>query len=428
MTAERTGNRTHEGTVRTGRVVVTGIGMVTPVGNDPATTWQALCAGTSGAVPISYFDAGDQEARIAAEVKGFDVTQYMDRKEARRNDQFVRFAVAASKQALADAGFAISEENADDVGVIIGSGIGGLHACQEQFKVLFDRGPDRVSPFFITQFISDMAAGVVSMQVNARGPNFATVSACATGANAIGEAAEMIRRGDADAMLAGGTESGITAIGIASFATMRALSRRNDDPTHASRPFDAERDGFVMGEGAGVLLLEEEGLARARGARIYAELVGYGCTADAYHVTEPAPQGEGLARAIRRALEKGGLHPEDVAYINAHGTATVYNDRNETAAIKTVFGDHAYKLAVSSTKSMIGHTLGAAGGIEAAIAALAITHGVLPPTINLTHPDPECDLDYVPNEAREAKVNVALSNSMGFGGHNVVLAFRRYTG
>jgi 3-oxoacyl-[acyl-carrier-protein] synthase II len=409
-------------------VVVTGIGMVTPVGNDTATTWQALCAGTSGVGPITYFDASDQEARIAAEVKGFDATQYMDRKEARRNDQFVRFALAASKQALADADFAITEENADDVGVIIGSGIGGLHACQEQFKVLFDRGPERVSPFFITQFISDMAAGVVSMALNARGPNFATVSACATGANAVGEAAEMIRRGDADAMLAGGSESGITAIGIASFATMRALSRRNDDPEHASRPFDAERDGFVMGEGAGVLLLEEESQARARGARIYAELVGYGCTADAYHVTEPAPQGEGLARAARRALEKGGLRPEDVAYINAHGTATVYNDRNETAAIKTVFGDHAYTLAVSSTKSMIGHTLGAAGGIEAAIAALAVTHGILPPTINLTHPDPECDLDYVPDEAREAKVNVALSNSMGFGGHNVVLAFRRYTG
>jgi 3-oxoacyl-[acyl-carrier-protein] synthase II len=312
--------------------------------------------------------------------------------------------------------------------VIIGSGIGGLRSCGEQFKVLFERGPDRVSPFFITQFISDMAAGVVSMAVKARGPNFATVSACATGANAIGEAAEMIRRGDAVAMLAGGSEAGVTPIGIAAFASMHALSRRNDDPEHASRPFDAERDGFVMGEGAGVLLLEDEESARARGARIYSELASYACTADAYHVTEPAPEGAGLARAMRRTLEKGGIRPEDVTYINAHGTATVYNDRNETAAIKTVFGPQAQNLAISSTKSMIGHTLGAAGGIEAGVSVLAAYHGILPPTINLTHPDPECDLDYIPNAAREAKVNVALSNSMGFGGHNVVLAFRRYTG
>jgi 3-oxoacyl-[acyl-carrier-protein] synthase II len=412
----------------TRRVVVTGMGLVTPVGNDTASAWQALVEGRSGVGPITYFDASDQEARIAAEVKHFDPLQYMDRKEARRNDQFVQFATAASKQALADAGFAITEENADDVGVIIGSGIGGLHACQREFKTLFDRGPDRVSPFFITQFISDMAAGVVSIAVGARGPNFATVSACATGANAVGEAAEMIRRGDAVAMLAGGTESGVTAIGIASFASMHALSRRNDDPEHASRPFDATRDGFVMGEGAGVLLLEDEEHARARGAQIYAELAGYASTADAYHVTEPAPAGAGLARAIKRALEKGEIRHEEVGYINAHGTATVYNDRNETAAIKTVFGEQAYKIPVSSTKSMIGHTLGAAGGIEAGVAVLAVHHGMLPPTINLTTPDPECDLDYVPNSAREARISVALSNSMGFGGHNVVLAFRRYLG
>ncbi len=412
----------------TRRVVVTGMGLVTPVGNDTASAWQALVEGHSGVGPITYFDASDQEARIAAEVKHFDPLQYMDRKEARRNDQFVQFAMAASKQALADADFAITEANADDVGVIIGSGIGGLHACQREFKTLFDRGPDRVSPFFITQFISDMAAGVVSMAVGARGPNFATVSACATGANAVGEAGEMIRRGDAVAMLAGGTESGVTAIGIASFAAMHALSRRNDDPEHASRPFDAARDGFVMGEGAGVLLLEDEEHARARGAQIYAELAGYASTADAYHVTEPAPAGAGLARAIKRALEKGAIRPEEIGYINAHGTATVYNDRNETAAIKTVFGEQAYKIPVSSTKSMIGHTLGAAGGIEAGIAVLSVRHGMLPPTINLTTPDPECDLDYVPNVAREARITVALSNSMGFGGHNVVLAFRRYTG
>jgi 3-oxoacyl-[acyl-carrier-protein] synthase II len=411
----------------TRRVVVTGIGLVTPVGNDTASTWQALIEGRSGVGPITYFDASDQEARIAAEVKHFDPLQYMDRKEARRNDQFVQFAMAASKQALADANFAVTEANADDVGVIIGSGIGGLHACQREFKTLFDKGPDRVSPFFITQFISDMAAGIVSIALGARGPNFATVSACATGANAVGEASEMIRRGDAVAMLAGGTESGVTAIGIASFTSMHALSRRNDDPEHASRPFDATRDGFVLGEGAGVLLLEDEEHARSRGARIYAELASYACTADAYHVTEPAPGGAGLARAIKRTLEKGAIRPEEVGYINAHGTATVYNDRNETAAIKTVFGEQAYKIPISSTKSMIGHTLGAAGGIEAAVAVLSIYHGMLPPTINLANPDPECDLDYVPNEAREARINLALSNSMGFGGHNVVLALRRYT-
>jgi 3-oxoacyl-[acyl-carrier-protein] synthase II len=409
-------------------VVVTGLGMVTPVGNDTASTWQALMEGRSGVGPITYFDASNLDARIAAEVKQFDPLPYMDRKEVRRNDQFVQFAVAASKQALADAGFEITDENADDVGVIIGSGIGGLHACQREFKTLFDKGPDRVSPFFITQFISDMAPGVVSMAVGARGPNFATVSACATGANAVGEASEMIRRGDAVAMLAGGTESGVTAIGMASFASMHALSRRNDDPEHASRPFDATRDGFVLGEGAGVLLLEDEQSARARGARIYAEVAGYACTSDAYHVTEPAPKGAGLARAIQRTLAKGEIRPEEIGYINAHGTATPYNDKNETAAIKTVFGEQAYKIPVSSTKSMIGHTLGAAGGIEAAITTLALYHGMLPPTINLTTPDPECDLDYIPGAARESRLQIALSNSMGFGGHNVVLAFRRYTG
>jgi 3-oxoacyl-[acyl-carrier-protein] synthase II len=351
----------------------------------------------------------------------------MDRKEARRNDPFVHYAMAASKQALADSGLEITEELADDFGVILGSGIGGLTACHDQFKILFDRGPDRVSPFYITQFISDIAAGVVSMALNARGPNFAVVSACATGANAIGEASEMIKRGDATAILAGGAECAITPIGIAAFEAMRALSRHNDDPATASRPFDAERDGFVMGEGAGVLLLEDEEHARARGARIYSELVGYGATADAHHITEPAPGGAGLARALKRAMEKAGLTPGEVSYVNAHGTATVLNDRNETAALKTVFGANA-KTPISSTKSMIGHTLGAAGGIEAAISVLSTYHNIMPPTINLTHPDPECDLDFIPLTAREGKVNVALSNSMGFGGHNAVLAFRKYTG
>jgi 3-oxoacyl-[acyl-carrier-protein] synthase II len=410
------------------RVVVTGIGMVSAVGNDTPTTWKALVEGRSGVGPITKFDVGNLDVRIASEVKEFDASQYMDRKELRRNDPFVHYAMAATKQAMADAEFSITEDNADDVGVIIGSGIGGLTACHDQFKVLFDRGPDRVSPFFITMFITDIAPGYVSMAIGARGPNFATVSACATSANAIGEAAEMIRRGDAVAMIAGGTECGITPMGIGAFASMHALSRRNDDPEAASRPFDAERDGFIVGEGAGVLVLEDEEYARKRGARIYAELAGYASTADAHHITEPAPGGAGLARAIRRALQKSGIAADEVEYINAHGTSTIYNDRNETAAIKTVFGDHAKKLAISSTKSMIGHTLGAAGGIESAVTVLSIYHGILTPTINLTHADPECDLDYVPLTAREAKVDVALSNSMGFGGHNAVLAFRRYNG
>ncbi|GAC1447064.1 MAG: beta-ketoacyl-ACP synthase II [Ktedonobacterales bacterium] len=407
-------------------MVVTGIGLVTPLGNDTPSSWKALCEGRSGVARIARFDSSDQDVHIAAEVHDFDPARYMDRKEIRRNDPFVHYAMAATHQAMADGEFTITEENADDVGVIIGSGVGGLITCHDQFKVLFTRGPDRISPFFITMFITDIAAGFVSMAIGARGPNFATVSACATGANAIGEAAEMIRRGDAVAMLAGGAEAVISPIGIAAFASMHALSRNNDDPEHASRPFDAQRDGFVMGEGAGVLLLEELDAARARGAHIYAELAGYGATADAYHVTEPAPAGEGLARAMQRALDKAHLAPEAVNYINAHGTSTHLNDRNETAAIKHVFGDHAYHLGVSSTKSMIGHTLGAAGGIEAGIAALAIHHGVMPPTINLTHPDPECDLDYVPNTARKADVRVALSNSMGFGGHNAVLVLTRY--
>jgi 3-oxoacyl-[acyl-carrier-protein] synthase II len=412
----------------TKRVVVTGIGLITAVGNDTPTTWKALVEGCSGVGPITKFDASNQDVRIAAEVRGFDAATYMDRKEIRRNDGFVHYAMAATKQAMADAELSVTEENADDVGVIIGSGIGGLGTCHEQFKTLFERGPDRVSPFFITMFITDIAAGFVSMAVGARGPNFATVSACATGANAIGEAAEMIRRGDAVAMIAGGSECGITPMGVAAFASMHALSRRNDDPEHASRPFDAERDGFVIGEGAGILILEDEEYARKRGARIYCELASYAATADAYHVTEPAPQGAGLARAMERALQKGGFSAADVDYINAHGTSTVYNDRNETTAIKTVFGKHAGDVAISSTKSMIGHTLGAAGGIESGVAALAVYHDIMPPTVNLTNPDPECDLDYIPGSARKGVVELALSNSMGFGGHNAVLAFRKYRG
>ncbi len=409
------------------RVVVTGIGMVTPLGNDVESTWEALCAGRSGVGPITQFDASNQDVRFAAEVRGFDPAPYFEnKKEIRRNDPFVHFAMAASKQALDDSGFHITEENADRVGVLIGSGVGGLHTLHEQFHTLFEKGPDRISPFFITMYVTDMASGYVSLALGARGPNFAPVSACATGANAIGEAAEMIRRGRVTAMLAGGTECGITPIAVAAFANMHALSRRNDDPARASRPFDAERDGFVIGEGAGMLLLEEEEHARSRGATIYAELAGYGTNSDAHHIVEPAPGGAGLARAIRFALEDAAIAGDEVQYINAHGTSTVFNDERETAAIKTVFGAHAKRLAVSSTKSMIGHTFGAAGAIEAAVTVLTIARNTITPTINYEHPDPECDLDYVPNEAREARVNVALSNSMGFGGHNAVLVFRRY--
>jgi 3-oxoacyl-[acyl-carrier-protein] synthase II len=409
------------------RVVITGIGLVTPVGHDTATTWEALCAGRSGVGPITSFDARDQAVTFGAEVKSFDPTPYYEnKKEIRRNDPFVHFALAASKQAIADAGFEVTEENADDVGVLIGSGVGGIRTLHEQFRILFEKGPDRVSPFMVTMYVADMAAGYVSMAVGARGPNFAPVSACATGANAIGEAAEIIRRGAAVAMLAGGTEAGISPIAVAAFASMHALSRRNDDPARASRPFDAERDGFVMGEGAGILLLEDEEYARKRGARIYAELVGYGTSSDAYHIVEPAPGGAGLVRAMRWALKQAETPLDTVGYINAHGTSTPYNDGRETTAVKTVFGEHAYELAMSSTKSMIGHTFGAAGAIEAAVTVLTIANNLLTPTINYEHPDPECDLDYVPNVAREARVQAALSNSMGFGGHNAVLVFQRY--
>lgn len=409
----------------TERVVVTGIGVVTPLGNDTETTWRAVRAGRSGTGPITRFDASDQDVRFAAEVKDFDATAYMDRKAIRRTDRVTQYAMAAASQALADADFRVTDRNADEVGVLISSGVGGLQVLHDQFRVLYERGPERISPLFMTMMPADMPAGYISIAIGARGPNFATVSACATGANAIGEAAEIIKRGDATVMLAGGGESGITQMGIAAFAATRALSRRNDDPEYACRPFDATRDGLVIGEGAGVLLLEAEEHARARGARIYCELAGYASTADAFHITEPAPGGAGLARAIRKALKKADIGVDAVDYINAHGTGTVYNDRTETQAIKSVFGSHAYKLPVSSTKSQIGHTFGAAGAIEAAVTVLAMRCGVLPPTINYAHPDPDCDLDYVPNTAREATINVAISNSMGFGGHNAVLAFRR---
>ncbi len=408
------------------RVVVTGLGLVTSLGNDLASTWEALCQGKSGVAEIVGYDSRPFRVHFGAHLKNFDPTLYMDRKEVRRNDPYEHIAIATSKQALAQSGLKITEENADDIGVYIGSGIGGLVTLHDQFKVLFDRGPDRISPFFINMMIIDGAPGIVSIMTGAKGPNWAAVSACATSANTIGEAWETIRRGDAKAMIAGGSERGITPIAMAAFDNMHALSRRNDDPEGASRPFDATRDGFVMGEGSGMLILEDLDFAKARGATILAEMVGYASTGDAHHVTEPAPGGTGLVRAMRRALQKAELRPDQVDYINAHGTSTPYNDRTETMAIKTLFGDLAYRLAISSTKSMVGHTLGAAGAVEAVISIMTILTGVIPPTINLHHPDPDCDLDYVPNKARQATVNVAISNSMGFGGHNTCLVFKRY--
>lgn len=409
------------------RIVITGLGMVTAVGNDTTTTWKALLEGQSGVGPVREFDTSDYDVKIAAEVKDFDPKLYLDAKEIRRNDRFVQYAVAAAQQAIDDARFTIPGDG-EEVGVVIGSGSGGLTALSEQFRVLFYRGADRISPFLITQMVADMAAGYVAMKYGARGPNFATVAACATSANAIGEAWEIIRRGDARAMIAGGSEFAPNQVSLAAFAKMQALSRRNDDPTHASRPFDAGRDGFVMGAGAGVMILERLDDALARQAPIYAEITGYATTADAHHITEPAPEGAGLARAIRKALKKAGIAPDAVDYINAHGTSTKFNDRDETKALHSVFGDHARKLAVSSTKSMIGHTMGAAGAIETGVTALTLKHGIITPTMNYEHPDPECDLDYVPNQARKAGVRVAVSESMGFGGHNAVLVLQRYDG
>jgi len=363
---------------------------------------------------------------FGAEIKNFDPAIYMERKEIRRYDPYAHYAVAATKQALAQSGLQITDENADDVGVYIGSGIGGLTTIHEQFEVLFKKGPERISPHFPNMIIVDSAPGFVSILIGAKGPNWATVAACATSSNSIGEAWETIRRGDAKAMIAGGAEKGTTPVSMAAFDNMHAISRRNDDPQGASRPFDATRDGFVMGDGAGIMILEELEFAQARGATILAEIVGYSSTADAHHVTEPAPGGHGLLRAIKRALQKAELRLEQVDYINAHGTSTPFNDHMETQAIKHFFGEYAYRIPISSTKSMMGHTMGASGGIEAVICVMTIQTGVIPPTINLHHPDPECDLDYVPNEARQATVNVAMSNSMGFGGHNACLVFQRF--
>jgi 3-oxoacyl-[acyl-carrier-protein] synthase II len=411
------------------RVVVTGLGAVTPVGNDVATTWQALIEGKSGAGPITKFDASSFAVQFACELKGFDPLQYMDRKEARRADPFTQYAVAASKQAMADADL-INRTNGydpDRVGVILGSGIGGLTLFEQQHDVYRERGADKISAFFIPMFISDIAAGIVSMQFNAKGPNYATVSACATSAHSIGEAFRTIQYGDADIMIAGGSEATVTPMAIGGFANMKALSGRNDSPATASRPFDATRDGFVMGEGAAIVILEELEHAKARGAKIYAEITGYGATADAYHLTAPAPDGEGAQRAMLRALRDAGLAPGDVQYINAHGTSTQANDLTETKAIKAVFGETATDVNISSTKSATGHMLGAAGAVEFVICTLVVQEGIVPPTINYETPDPECDLNYTPNEAVRREVTSALSNSFGFGGHNATLAVTRFT-
>jgi 3-oxoacyl-[acyl-carrier-protein] synthase II len=403
------------------RVVITGVGMVTPLGSSAEETWAGMRAGRSGIGPITAFDASGYATRIAGEVKEFDPHRFMERKEARRMDRFTQFGVAAARMAIEDAGVQITDGNRDRIGVLIGSGIGGLATWEEQHRNLIERGPDRVSPFLIPMMICNMASGQVSILFQLRGPISCVVTACATGANAIGDAAEIIRRGDADAMLAGGAEAGVTPVGIGGFCAMRAMSTRNDEPRRASRPFDTERDGFVLGEGAGVVVLESLSFARARGARILGELAGYGMSADAFHVTSPPPGGEGAVRAMQAALKQAGLAPSEIDYINAHGTSTDAGDKHETEAIKTLFGEHAYQVPVSSTKSMVGHLLGAAGAVEAILCVLAIRDGVLPPTINYERPDPECDLDYVPNEARRQPVRAAMSNSFGFGGHNATL-------
>jgi len=408
------------------RVVITGLGVISPLGLTMEATWDGIIAGKSGIGPITLFDASDQETRIAGEVKDFQPTDYISRKEGRHMDRFAQFAVGASVQALKQSGLEISAENQGDVGIIIGSGIGGLGTLLEQAKTLLERGPDRVSPFFVPMMIADIAAAQVSIVLGLRGPNLCTTSACSSGSDAIGAAAEVIRRGDARVMLAGGSEAIINAIGIAGFNACKALSTRNDEPELASRPFDVGRDGFIISEGAGVLVLEDIEHARARGAAILAELAGYGASADAYHITQPREDGEGAARAMNMALGRAGVKPSQVDYINAHGTSTMLNDRMETRAVKSVFGEAAAKIPMSSTKSQIGHMIGGAGAVEAAVCVTAIGRGVIPPTMNLIDPDPECDLDYVPNVPRPARLKTVLTNSFGFGGHNSSLVIRAY--
>ena len=408
------------------RVVVTGIGAVSPFGEGVGVLWEGLCAGRSGIGPITRFDTTGYETTIAGEVPGFDPERYLEKKEARKADRFVQFAVAASRMAMDDSGIVVTPHLAEDFGCIIGAGIGGMSTIEEFHTVLMTKGPKRVSPFSIPKIIINIAPGYVSMTFGLKGPNESVVTACATGTHCIGSAARWIQLGQATAMLAGGSEATITPMGVSGFNALRALSTHNEEPTKASRPFDLERDGFVMGEGAGVIVLEELGHALARGARIYAEYGGYGATGDAFHMTAPSPDGEGAARCMRRALRDAGLGPADIDYINAHGTSTKFNDSIETKAIKAVFGEYAWRVPVSSTKSMTGHLLGAAGGVEAIASVLAIEHGIIPPTINLEHPDPECDLDYVPNTARRVAVRNVLSNTFGFGGANASVVFKKF--
>jgi len=409
------------------RVAVTGLGLVTPLGNTVAATWEAMVAGRSGAGPITRFDPGQLPVKFACEVKGFDPTLYLDKKEARRFDLFTQFAMAAAVQAVTDACLEQTWNQVDlqRVGVIIGSGTGGIATFEEQCRTYLEKGPSRVSPFFVPMFMANVASAVVSMRYGAKGPNYCTVSACATSGHALGDAFRLIQHDEADVMITGGSEAAITPLALASFANMKALSERNDDPATASRPFDKDRDGFVMGDGAAVVILEEWEHARKRGAKIQGEIVGYGMTADAYHITAPSPDGEGAHRAMRLAMADGGIRPEQVGYINAHGTSTPHGDAAETAAVKAVFGEHARRLIFGSTKSMTGHLLGAAGALEFTVCALALRDGIIPPTINQFTPDPACDLNSAPNHAVRRPIEVALSNSFGFGGHNVTLALRR---
>jgi 3-oxoacyl-[acyl-carrier-protein] synthase II len=405
---------------------VTGVGLVSPLGIGTEANWAELCAGRSGIGPITRFDASQFSARIAGEVKGFDPLQFVDKKDVKKMDVFIQLAIAASQFAMDDAALSVTAEIGNRVVVFIASGIGGFSTIEREHKALLEGGPRRISPFFIPAAIINLAAGQVSIRFGAKGPNSATCTACSASAHAIGDAFEIIRRDDADVMIAGGSEAAITPMGVGGFAAMRALSTRNDEPARASRPFDRDRDGFIMGEGSGVVILEELEFARRRGASIYAELVGYGMSADAFHITAPSEDGDGGVRVMSAALRDAAVRPDQIDYINAHGTSTPYNDKLETLAIKRLFGDHAYRVAISSTKSMTGHLLGAAGGLEAGITALAVRHQMIPPTINYDTPDPECDLDYVPNTKRAAKIDYALSNSFGFGGTNGALLFKRY--
>jgi 3-oxoacyl-[acyl-carrier-protein] synthase II len=409
------------------RVVVTGVGTISPLGLDTASTWEALISGKSGADNITQFDASQHETRFAAEVKGFDPTNYINRKEVRRMDRFAQFAVVAAIEALKNSGLQINESNRDEIAVIVGSGIGGLITLSEQIRILFDKGPDRVSPFMVPMMISDMAGAQISITLGMRGINFCPTSACSSGSDAVGTAYETIKRGDCVAAFAGGAEAVITPVGIAGFNSARALSTRNDSPKTASRPFDAQRDGFVLAEGACILVLEDLDYARRRGANILGEIIGYGASSDAFHITAPEENGDGAIRAMKMALRKAGIQPSEIDYINAHGTSTPLNDKIETKAIKAVFNGYSNKLAISSTKSMTGHMVGAGGAIEAAICMLAIKNSIIPPTINYANPDPDCDLDYVPNTARKANITTALSNSFGFGGHNSVLVVRKFS-